>query len=273
MEEQISKYPRTRHVEGSRLQPGDRDLEQVLWRSLAGRHLVIEEKVDGANSGVSFTAAGELRLQSRGHYLTGGARERHFALLKTWAVRHREALWQVLGSRYLMYGEWLYAKHTIFYDRLPHYFLEFDVLDRERGEFLDTPRRRALLASSPVTPVPVLRRGRGAELPAPGSMVGRSLYKSPDWRQRLAAGAERRGLDAGRAVAETDPSDEAEGLYLKVEEDGRVVDRLKWIRPSFQSAVAASGSHWLDRPILPNQLAGGVDIFEADGAPPARRNS
>ena len=87
MNEQLFKYPRTRHVEGSRLQPGDQDLEQVAWSSLAGRHLVIEEKVDGANAGVSFTAGGALRLQSRGHYLTGGGREKHFALFKTWAER------------------------------------------------------------------------------------------------------------------------------------------------------------------------------------------
>ncbi len=58
----------------------------------------------------------------------------------------------------------------------------------------------------------------------------------------------------GRALAETDPSDDAEGLYVKVEEGGRVVDRLKWIRHGFSSAVAASGSHWLERPILPNRL-------------------
>ncbi len=89
--EQICKYPRTRHLEGSRLQPGDQDLEQVAWPSLADRHLVIEEKVDGANAGISFTAGGELRLQSRGHYLEGGGRERHFALFKTWAARHRAA--------------------------------------------------------------------------------------------------------------------------------------------------------------------------------------
>ncbi len=261
MAEQIAKYPRTRHLEGSALQPGDEDLEQVAWSSLAGAHLVIEEKVDGANAGVSFTSGGELRLQSRGHYLTGGPRERHFARFKSWAACHRDALWECLGSRYLMYGEWLFAKHTIFYDALSHYLLEFDVLDRERGEFLDTPRRRALLRGSPVVSVAVLRQGPGRELPEPAAMVGPSLYKSASWEERLRAEAERRGLDAERAIAETDPSGDAEGLYVKVEAGGRVVERLKWIRASFSSAVATSGSHWLSRPILPNLLRHGVDVF------------
>jgi len=52
-----------------------------------------------------------------------------------------------------MYGEWLYAKHTIYYDQLPAYFLEFDVLDMQIGEFLSTARRRELLAGLPVAAV------------------------------------------------------------------------------------------------------------------------
>ena len=73
----LYKYPRTPHVEGSRLQPGDEDLRQIPFDTIKNRHLVIEEKCDGANSAVSFDADGELLLQSRGHYLTGGYRERH----------------------------------------------------------------------------------------------------------------------------------------------------------------------------------------------------
>ena len=78
----MRKYPRTPHIEGSRLQPGDEDLSQVPFESVRGKHLVIEEKCDGANSAVSFDADGTLLLQSRGHYLTGGYRERHFNLMK-----------------------------------------------------------------------------------------------------------------------------------------------------------------------------------------------
>lgn len=141
----MHKYPRTQHLEGSRLQPGDEDLEAVPFARIAGRPLVVEEKIDGANVAVSFDPRGELRLQSRGHYLTGGRRERHFDLFKAWATVHGEALHQALGGRFVMYGEWVYAKHTVFYDALPHYFLEFDLLDQDSGRFLSTDRRRELL--------------------------------------------------------------------------------------------------------------------------------
>ena len=70
-------------------------------------------------------------------------------------------------------------------------------------------------------------------------------------------------VDPDRAIEETDPEPTAEGLYIKVEDraEGVVVDRYKWVRASFLTAVVDSGSHWLARSIVPNQLADGVDLF------------
>src|SRR5581483_859523 len=112
--------------------------------------LVVEEKVDGANAGVSFDEDGALRLQSRGHFLRGGGDERQFSVFKAWANARAHALRPVLGARYVLYGEWLYAKHTVFYDALPHFFLEFDVLDTRENVFLTTPARQSLLFGTPV---------------------------------------------------------------------------------------------------------------------------
>lgn len=257
----LLKYPRTTHVEGSRWQPGDEELDGVPYARMVGRYLVVEEKLDGANSAVSFDDDGEVWLQSRGHYLTGGGRERHFALLKTWAQVHRSTLWERLGRRYVMYGEWLYAKHTIFYDRLPHYFLEFDVYDRESGTFLDTSSRQTLLAGSPVRSVPVLWEGEAPPDNRLPGLVRRSLFKSDVHRERLRQAAADLGLDPERTERETDRSDLSEGLYLKVEERGTVRERFKFVRGSFLTSVTNSESHWLDRPIVPNQLAPEVDLF------------
>ncbi|MCI0488485.1 MAG: RNA ligase family protein [Blastocatellia bacterium] len=257
----LHKYPRTHHIEGSRLQPGDEDLDSVSFELLKGRYLVIEEKLDGANAGVSFSPEGELLLQSRGHFLDGGPREKQFDLFKTWANSHKQKLRDTLGARYVLYGEWLYAKHTIFYDALPHYFLEFDVLDTQDEHFLSTARRRALLSGLPVVSVPVLWSGEARSLKEVRSLVGRSLFKGPRWQERLEEVCLARKQDPARVRSETDPSDSMEGLYIKVEEEGRVVGRYKYIRASFLSAVLDSGSHWLDRTILPNQLIDGADMF------------
>lgn len=251
----IRKYPRTPHLEGSRLQPGDEDLSQIPFSSLAGKYLVIEEKCDGANSAISFGADGELLLQSRGHYLTGGYRERHYNLMKKWAASHRDVLYALLGKRYILYGEWMYAKHTVFYDALPHYFLEFDMLDRETGRFLDTPSRHALLRGSPVVSVPVLSEGlfKGREQTL--QLLGQSRYVSGIQRQHLFTSATQLGLDAQRACDETELSGMMEGLYIKVEEGGCVTERMKFVRAAFLQCVDFSESHWIDRPIIPNQLS------------------
>ena len=251
----IRKYPRTHHLEGSRLGPGDEDLSSVPFTEVRDLPLVIEEKIDGANAALSFDEDGSLLLQSRGHYLTGGAREKHFDRLKPWAHTHADAFRERLGARYVMYGEWAYAKHTVFYDALPAYFLEFDVLDRARDVFLSTEARRSLLDGLPVTSVPVLASDRFRSLAAITDLVRKSLYKTDAWRERLAASARERDLDVDRVFAETDASDESEGLYIKHEADGIVVARYKWVRKSFLTSVVDSGSHWLARPIIPNLLA------------------
>ncbi|GAA2802946.1 RNA ligase family protein [Crossiella cryophila] len=223
----LRKYPRTPHLEGSRLQPGDHDLAAVGYAEIAGRHLVVEEKLDGANAAISFTAEGEQRLQSRGHYLTGGPRERQFDQFKSWAAAAAHLLWPRLTDRYVLYGEWLYAKHTVYYDRLPHYFCEFDALDRHTGVFLSTTARRALLDGLPVCPVPVLHTGPLSTVAELTALLGPS----------------------------TCGPEQMEGLYIKVEQGAETVGRYKWVRPSFLTEVLDSGGHWLDRPITPNRLA------------------
>ncbi|MGO8749346.1 MAG: RNA ligase family protein [Thermoguttaceae bacterium] len=260
----IHKYPRTQHLEGSRLQPGDEDLEAVPFRAIAGRNLVVEEKVDGANCGLSFTPVGGLLLQSRGHYLTGGVREKHFNLFKQWAQVHAGALWERIGSRYIVYGEWLYAKHTVFYDALPHYFLEFDVLDKETGHFLSTPRRHELLAGLPIVSVLVLFTGKLKRTDELTGFVGPSRFIRPGHLERLREECRRRGFDVERAIRETDPSGQMEGLYVKIEEDGQVVGRYKYIRAAFLQAVFAAEGHWLNRPIVPNLLRDSVDLFQTE---------
>ncbi len=259
----IHKFPRTPHIEGSRLQPGDEDLSQIPFESIMDRQIVVEEKCDGANSAVSFDADGNLLLQSRGHYLIGGYRERHFNLMKQWANVHRKDFFDLLGNKYIMYGEWMYAKHTVFYDALPHYFLEFDILDKETGEFMDTPTRHAMLKDHPVVSVPVLGSGCYKTMEDILKLLGRSGYVTGNQRQNLWDAADKLGLDPERCSNETELSGMMEGLYIKVENNGRVVDRMKFVRSAFIQCVDFSETHWIDRPIIPNQLAVPIDTLFA----------
>lgn len=258
----LRKYPRTQHIEGSGLQKGDDAAERVPFFDIVGRPLIIEEKVDGANVGISFEANGEMRLQCRGHYLTGGPGEAQFALFKTWASVHQSTLWDAIGDRYILYAEWLYAKHTVFYDALPHYLMEFDLLDRETNEFLSTERRREQLASTPVISVPVVHTGTVRRVRDLTSLIRPSLYKTAHWRESLSEAILETGMDPSRfGPNETDGSDLSEGLYIKWEENGIVRGRYKWVREAFIQTILDSQTHWRDRPLIANRLQDNVDLF------------
>lgn len=251
----ILKYPRTPHLEGSRLQEGDEDLSQVQFDYVLGKNIVIEEKIDGANTAISFDGEGNLLLQSRGHYLIGGYRERHYNLFKQWANANQDTLFDALSNRYVMYGEWMYAKHAVFYDALPDYFMEFDIYDRERGVFLDTPSRRAITEKMGIiSSVPVLASGVFKTKESVLSHLGNSNYITENHIEVLKNVVSRQGYDVERAVKETDPSLKMEGLYIKIEENGIVADRVKYVRASFIQSVMQAEGHWLNKPIIPNQL-------------------
>ena len=63
MNERIIKYPKTPHIEGSKMQKGDEDLSKIPFSNIKDKFLVIEEKVDGANVAVSFSDSGKLLLK------------------------------------------------------------------------------------------------------------------------------------------------------------------------------------------------------------------
>jgi hypothetical protein len=257
---ELYKYPSTQHLQGSQLQKGDSG--RVPYTALAGRTIVVEEKLDGANCGVSFGPGAELLLQSRGHYLAGGGRERQFGILKRWAAVHEHALLAHLLDRYVMYGEWMGKKHSIFYNHLPHFFCEFDIYDRSRKVFLSTAARQALLGDAPVLPVPVLFAGTApARMEDLLALVKPSLARTAHWKRDFEAVVRREGHDLARSWGQADKSDLAEGLYIKVEDEGVVTARYKWVRGDFVQAILDSKMHHSQQPFVPNLLAPHADIY------------
>ena len=119
-------------------------------------------------------------------------------------------------------------------------------------------------------PVPVVYEGEITSLKQVEELVRPSLYKTGDWQTALEKAAEQSGSRMDYVEKQTESSNLAEGLYVKQEAGGIVEGRYKFVRSDFLQAIEASEGHWQDRPILPNQLADGVDIFapvlEIDGA-------
>lgn len=120
------KYPRTPHIFGSVGTTDDKYLNESDSLKFIKKHnLVIEEKVDGTNVGMHFSSDDKFILQCRGHEITSKMHPQ-FDPLKSWTNIFQEELYSFLTTRYILYGEWMYARHHLKYNKLPHYFIEFD---------------------------------------------------------------------------------------------------------------------------------------------------
>ena len=153
------KYPRTPHLFGSKGTDDDKHLSDVeSTKFIADDSLIAEEKLDGTNVGIHFSDDGEMVLQCRGHLITEGMHPQ-YDLFKQWAGVKRQVLERQLENRFILFGEWLYARHSIHYRRLTHYFFEFDIYDKDREAFLNLEQRLALLEDTGVQTVPVVHTG------------------------------------------------------------------------------------------------------------------
>jgi hypothetical protein len=238
----FTKYPRTPHLFGSKGTDDDKHLgEAESRRFIAARSLIVEEKIDGTNVGIHFTADGEMVLQCRGH-LIGEGMHPQYDLFKQWVAVRRDVLEPMLEDRYILFGEWVYARHSIHYRGLPHYFFEFDIYDKSAELFLDLQRRLALLDGTGLQTVPVLHTGPATRDDLPG-LIGPSRFDSHF--ENPATGQ---------------PDNLMEGLYLRTEGDGRVTGRAKFVRPEFVEKIRQS-THWQHQAMVPNRLAEGAEIW------------
>ncbi|MCA9213569.1 MAG: RNA ligase family protein, partial [Planctomycetales bacterium] len=165
-----------------------------------------------------------------------------YDLFKQWSAVKRQTLEERLERRFILFGEWVYARHSIFYQQLSHYFFEFDVYDKEASAFLGLDQRSRLLEGTGIVTVPVIHRGaigRG-DL---GRLIGPSKF-----------GSKFEDPDTSRT------DNLMEGLYLRTEGGGVVTGRAKCVRPEFVEKVKQS-THWQHQAMVPNELADDVDIW------------
>jgi hypothetical protein len=239
------KFPKTPRLE--------KVLTHDIQREWRNKIAVVTEKMDGAQAGISFDDTGKMILQSRGHVLVGSPREKQFDAFKRWAHNNQSMLYDILGSRYAMFGEWLYAKHVKFYDILPHYFMTFDILDKEFGEFLSTSRRISVIGvSTQIVSAEILETGYFRKFNNFGKFIQKSKFKSSDWKEKLQDLASQHNVK--NIWGQTDESDLMEGVYVRIEDENKVIGRMKVVRPGFAKIRDDEGTYWLHRPIIPNQL-------------------
>ncbi len=139
------RFPHTPHLawlgEGS--PRDDKVLSPNELSGLLAGDVVVEEKLDGANVGLSLAPDGSLRAQNRGQYLAE-LYDGQFARLPAWLAQHDKAMRSVLTPNLILFGEWCAACHSLDYAALPDWFLLFDVFDRSLSRFWSSSRRNEL---------------------------------------------------------------------------------------------------------------------------------
>ena len=224
MTDPFFKFPSTPHLAwlGEKTPRDDKLLEPAERDDFLRRDLVVEEKVDGANVGFSFSPGGELRVQNRGQYIQPGDRGQ-FRRIHDWARQREDALLDALADHLILFGEWMYAVHSVRYNWLPDWFLVFDVYDRHARCFWSSDRRNALAQSLRLFSVPEVARGR---------------FSHHDLAE-LACGPS--------ALADG----QREGIYLRVQQGGDLTHRAKIVNPTFVQQIA---EHWSRRAMVVNEL-------------------
>jgi ATP-dependent RNA circularization protein (DNA/RNA ligase family) len=129
------KYEKTFRVPISQIRvPGKLILSGKELQLLLAGKVEIDEKMDGANAGIIRHKKG-FSLQKRGS-LVGQSEHEQFQYFHAWANRMKYDNIMSVPPWYLIYGELLYAVHTIYYDSLPDYFLVFDILDLKKDHWM-----------------------------------------------------------------------------------------------------------------------------------------
>ncbi|MBI3822321.1 MAG: RNA ligase family protein [Planctomycetes bacterium] len=240
--DEFVKYPRTPHLFGSKGTDDDKHLNEAESNQfIADESLIVEEKIDGTNVGIHFTPDGKMVLQCRGHLITQGMHPQ-YDLFKQWTAVKRFGIEERLEDRFILFGEWAYACHSVLYRQLPHYFFEFDIYDKEEKAFLSLEKRLSLIDGTGIETVPVLHRGAIGKTEL-AKLIGPSWFDS-----------EFDNPMTGR------PDNLMEGLYLRVEADGVVAGRAKFVRPEFVEKIKQS-EHWQHQAMVPNALKEGADIW------------
>lgn len=219
------RFPHTPHI--AWLATGkprdDKVLDAAEASALLAGEVVVEEKLDGANLGISLGPEGRLRIQNRGQYLQEPF-SGQFSRLPSWLAQHRYALTDELDEHLILFGEWCAARHSLDYASLPDWFLLFDVYDRREQRFWSATRRNALAKTLGLAVVPQMLHGR-----ATVDDLKKLLFAQPShYRQGP-----------------------PEGVVIRRETADGCQARAKLVRPDFTQNI---GEHWRSRATQWNRI-------------------
>lgn len=211
------KYEKTYHLfpVTSKYNLDDTNVQRLLTGEM-----IVEEKMDGSNVGIIRHSKG-FALQKRGS-LVGPSVHEQFDYFHNWASLLNYDKIMAVPRETLIYGELLYAVHSVYYDSLPEYVLVFDV--RQNGRWLNYDERSEFCTRYEFNMVPLIARGTFTKDELKKLMPIKSAY-----------------------------GEFAEGMVVKrYAKHGYF--RAKIVKPEFIKIIEESDEHWSRKQVKRNKV-------------------
>jgi len=100
-------------------------------------------------------------IKNRSHIIKTNEHQQ-YSKLEQWIGDHYEDLYKILEKhqcRYILYGEWLQATHTINYTKLSDYFIAYDIFDKLENKFYSRKKFRSIMEKTNIKVIPMMYHG------------------------------------------------------------------------------------------------------------------
>lgn len=210
----IPEFPKTPH------------LHQIDDAILSNENLFVEEKIDGANCGITCidghpVIRNRTHILNKGYVKKKGAAKQQFRPVWNWYYDNAKKF-KHLGD-VTLYGEWVWTLHGIHYNKLPDWFVVYDMFEHHTMKFTAPNLRREILEYHGFTNVPLLHEG-----PITLEELHKLCQQPSDYSS----------------------IDQREGVYLKVADGQHTTLRCKLIREGY-----TQGCNWNSEKIVKQKLA------------------
>lgn len=220
----IIKFVRTKHL----VNLGAASRDDLLYTKdevdqFINVPIYVEEKVDGANLGISIDKNYKIKVQNRSHYIDSSYHPQ-FALLDKWISKHSNDIINLLEpEKEILFGEWLYMKHSIEYTSLSDFFIAFDIYNVDTKQFISRYVLTNRLSNTSIKQVP---------------LITRIIFENTDDIIKL-VNTKSQFYDGP-----------IEGVYLRICDELNTVARAKIVRNNFISG----NDHWTKEKYTINKL-------------------
>jgi hypothetical protein len=195
-------FPITPHLRGSRGTNDDTFLDLATTQRILSSRVLVQEKLDGINLGVGVTRRGELIFVQKDRLLEK-AELLQLGDLDAWFARNRLELVNILGLRFILFGEYLPGSDFDKTFEVP--WALFDCYDRVSSRFISQSALKARTRQLGLAFAPILFDGQLHSISFLEKLIGRSHF--------------------GDHLME--------GIYLRLEEREFLKERYKFVRRDY----------------------------------------